>query len=68
MYEKYRRNLKDKENALNEPFAWGEERGLMLEEIDDTEFYEFLETFNQFISKMRANLLNDSKKTSENVS
>jgi hypothetical protein len=53
MYEKYRRRFEEKKGALGAvPFAWGEERGLVLEDIDETEFYEFLKTFNEFISKV----------------
>ena len=53
IYEKYRRRFEEKKGALGAvPFAWGEERGLVLEDIDETEFYEFLKTFNEFISKV----------------
>ncbi|MFH2112490.1 MAG: nucleotidyl transferase AbiEii/AbiGii toxin family protein [Candidatus Bathyarchaeota archaeon] len=53
LYEKYRRNLDARKAVLGaEPFTWGEERGLLLEEIDETEFYEFLESFNEFILKV----------------
>lgn len=53
MYEKYRRHFEEKRGAFGAvPFAWGEERGLVLEGIDETEFYEFLKTFNGFISKV----------------
>jgi hypothetical protein len=53
MYEKYRRHSEEKRGALGAvPFAWGEERDLVLENIDETEFYKFLKTFNEFISKV----------------
>jgi predicted nucleotidyltransferase component of viral defense system len=50
LYEKYRRNLREKKAVLGaEPFTWGEERELVLEDIDEVEFYEFVEVFNEFI-------------------
>jgi predicted nucleotidyltransferase component of viral defense system len=53
MYEKYRRHFEAKRDALVAvPFAWGEERGLVLEGIDEAEFYGFLETFRGFMSKV----------------
>lgn len=53
MYEKYRHHFEKKKSALGAfPFAWGEERSLVLESIDEAKFYEFLKEFNEFISKV----------------
>lgn len=53
LYEKYRRNLNARKAVLGaEPFTWGEEHRLLLEEIDETEFYEFLESFYEFMLKV----------------
>jgi len=53
LYEKYRRNLDARKALLGvEPFTWGEERGILLEEIDEAEFYLFLEQFNGFMLKL----------------
>jgi hypothetical protein len=57
MYEKYRRNFEEKRGVLGAvPFAWGEERSLVLEGIDEVEFYGFLETFSGFMISLQGNL------------
>lgn len=53
LYKKYRRNLDARRALLGvEPFTWGEERELLLEEIDEADFYGFVESFNGFMLKM----------------
>ena len=52
-YEKYRENFKAKKSILiSEPFRWGEERGLLLQTIDEKEFFKFLESFRTFLKKV----------------
>ncbi|HIH95972.1 MAG TPA: nucleotidyl transferase AbiEii/AbiGii toxin family protein [Thermoplasmata archaeon] len=47
MYEKYRKNLEEKIYLLDsgDVFEWGREKNLLLQEINETEFYNFMETF-----------------------
>lgn len=51
-YEKYRKNLAKKAMFLDEPFLWGEEKGILLKEIDDKDFSDFLEKFGLFLKKV----------------
>jgi hypothetical protein len=51
-YEKYRENFVKKAILFDEPFMWGEEKGLLLKEIDEKEFSEFLEKFRLFLKKI----------------
>ena len=52
-YEKYRKNLEAKKDiVVSRPFRWGEERGLLLQEIEEKEFFEFLENFRPFLKKV----------------
>ena len=44
LYERYRQNLEEKKHTiLSTPFNWGEEKGLLLKEIDEKDFYKFIE-------------------------
>ena len=53
LYEKYRRNIAEKRNVLGrEGFAWGEEKELLLIEIDTEEFYDFLDRFFPFLNRI----------------
>ena len=53
LYEKYRKNLEAKKDILtSQPFRWGEERGLLLQTIDEEEFFKFLESFRTFLKKV----------------
>jgi predicted nucleotidyltransferase component of viral defense system len=54
LYEKYRRNLAEKkETVISEKASrWGEEKGLLLQKIDEQEFYKFIEDFNLFLKKV----------------
>ncbi len=51
LYAKYRNNLNEKKKLLKtkELFAWGHEKGLLLTDIDEKEFYTFLEKFAGFL-------------------
>ncbi len=44
LYERYRQNLEEKQQSiLSTPFNWGEEKGLLLKEIDEGDFYKFVD-------------------------
>ncbi len=51
LYQKYRENFDDKMNLLESEslFEWGGERELLLQEIDEREFYGFVEEFTDFL-------------------
>ena len=53
LYERYRKNLEEKKTiVLSAPFTWGEEKGLLLKDIDEKEFYKFLEKLKMFLKKV----------------
>jgi predicted nucleotidyltransferase component of viral defense system len=54
LYAKYRENFKEKKKLLSskEAFRWGEEKGLLLIEIDEKRFYKFLRKFIRFMQKV----------------
>jgi len=53
LYERYRQNLKEKKQTiLSTPFNWGEEKGLLLKEIDEKDFYKFIEKLKVFLKKV----------------
>jgi len=53
LYEKYRKNLEAKKDMLtSQPFRWGEEKGLLLQEIDEKELFGFLERSRPFLKKI----------------
>lgn len=37
---------------MSAPFTWGEEKGLLLKDIDEKEFYKFLEKLKTFLKKV----------------
>ncbi len=51
LYEKYRKNLADKKNAIvsAQTFRWGEEKSLLLQDIHEEGFYRFLKDLNAFL-------------------
>ena len=51
LYEKYRKNLEKKRKLIEDKkiFGWGEEKELLIEEINQKEFYEFLQEFMEFL-------------------
>ena len=62
LYERYRKNLKEKKQTiLSTPFNWGEEKGLLLKEIDEKDFYKFVDRLKAFLQKVMDNLPNYGK-------
>lgn len=50
IYQKYQENFEAKKAVLaSETFRWGEEKRLLLQEIDEEEFNKFLNRFQQFL-------------------
>ncbi len=51
LYAKYRNNFNEKKKLLKtkDIFVWGHEKGLLLTEIDEKDFYAFLESFVRFL-------------------
>ena len=37
---------------MSTPFNWGEEKGLLLKEIDEKDFYKFIEKLRVFLKKV----------------
>jgi len=54
LYNKYRINLKQKVSLMQSGklFEWGEERELLLAEIDEKDFYVFLKKFEPFLKRV----------------
>jgi predicted nucleotidyltransferase component of viral defense system len=53
LYARYRKNLEEKKlTILSVPFNWGEEKGLLLKEIDEKDFYKFIENLKAFLKKV----------------
>ncbi len=53
LYARYRQNLEDKRSImLSTPFSWGEEKGLLLKEINEKDFYNFIEKARLFLMKV----------------
>lgn len=53
LYARYRKNLEEKKDiVMSAPFAWGEEKELLLKDIDDKDFYKFLEKLKAFLKKV----------------
>ena len=53
LYEKYRRNIVNKRDVLRrEGFRWGDEKDLLLIEINTKEFYDFLDGFFPFLTRI----------------
>ena len=53
LYAKYRKNLAAKRDIVTSgTLTWGEERGLLLQEIDDKEFFRFLGDLRVFLKKV----------------
>jgi predicted nucleotidyltransferase component of viral defense system len=52
LYERYRKNIEEKKTIVTStPFTWGEEKALLLKDIDEKEFYKFLEQLKTFLKK-----------------
>jgi len=53
LYKKYRENLEAKKDLVtSQPFRWGEEKGLLLQQIDEKEFFKFLEKLKPFLKRV----------------
>ena len=53
LYARYRENLEEKKpTIMSSPFNWGEEKGLLLKEIDEKDFYKFVEKLRAFLKKV----------------
>ncbi len=53
IYQKYKENFEAKKAVFAlEPFRWGEEKRLLLQEIDGKEFDKFLGNFQPFLKKV----------------
>lgn len=37
---------------MSTPFNWGEEKGLLLREIDEKDFYKFVEKMKAFLKRI----------------
>lgn len=57
LYKRYRQNLEEKKQTLlSTPFNWGEEKGLLLKEIDEKDFYKFIDRLKALLKKIIDNL------------
>lgn len=58
LYAKYRKHLKQKVALLNSGklFDWGAEKEFLLSDIDEGDFYKFLDGFETFLKKIVGNL------------
>lgn len=54
LYNKYRENLKTKTTLLESEkfFDWGQEKDLLLQKLEDKDFYAFLKKLNEFLRKI----------------
>jgi predicted nucleotidyltransferase component of viral defense system len=59
MYSKYKNNIGEKRRLLEsgEIFSWGDERSLLLAEINEKDFYAFLGGFTALLEKIAANCM-----------
>ena len=57
LYVRYQQNLETKKvTFLSALFSWGDEKELLLKEIDEKEFYHFIENLRGFLKKVVNNL------------
>ncbi|NOJ27040.1 MAG: hypothetical protein DA330_03400 [Nitrososphaera sp.] len=58
LYEKYRDNLEEKKKLLSKGgmFRWGDEKGLVLTELDDDEFDRFVLELEKYLKELVAKL------------
>ena len=53
IYQKYKENFEIKKAVVSsEPFRWGEEKRLLLQEMDGEDFGKFLDSFQPFLKKV----------------
>jgi len=52
-YTKYRKSFEAKKELLtSQPFKWGEEKDLLLQQIDEKDFFKFLQKLNPFLDSI----------------
>ncbi len=58
LYAKYRNNFNEKKKLLKtkDIFAWGREKGLLITDIVEKEFYAFLDEFIKFLQDITGNI------------
>lgn len=58
LYDRYRRNFSEKMKLLESGgfFEWGEERGLLISELNEEEFYDFVGKFQGFLKRVGAKI------------
>jgi predicted nucleotidyltransferase component of viral defense system len=62
LYARYRENLGEKKSTiLSTPFNWGDEKGLLLKEIDEKDLYNFIEKLKAFLKKVIESLTEKEK-------
>lgn len=62
LYARYRENLEEKKvTILSAPFTWGEEKGLLLKEVDEKEFYKYFENLTVFLKRVIEDLSEKEK-------
>jgi len=63
LYARFRQNFKDKAALLasGEIFGWGEERELMLAEVNEEEFYKFIREFTESLKRLTIKCANTAK-------
>ncbi|TRZ54163.1 nucleotidyl transferase AbiEii/AbiGii toxin family protein [archaeon] len=59
LYAKYKNNFNEKRKLLKtkDVFAWGHEKGLLLEDMDEKDFYAFLGSFLEFLRDISENVM-----------
>ncbi|MGD0645310.1 MAG: nucleotidyl transferase AbiEii/AbiGii toxin family protein [Candidatus Bathyarchaeia archaeon] len=64
LYARYRENLEEKKpTIMSTSFNWGEEKGLLLKEIDEKDFYKFVEKLRVYLKEV-INGLPETEKSS----
>lgn len=57
LYARYRQNFEEKKQTiLSLQFYWGEEKGLLLKDIDEKDFYKFIKRLKVFLKRVMDNL------------
>jgi len=62
LYEKYRENFEKKKGLVTAlPFRWGEEKELLLQPIDEKDFFKFLEKLKQALKRIIEKIAEETK-------
>ncbi|MFQ5814926.1 MAG: hypothetical protein ACE5G7_00325, partial [Candidatus Hydrothermarchaeaceae archaeon] len=58
LYQRFRKNFSEKMKLLEsgEFFGWGEEKALLISELDEEEFYKFVAEFQKFLKEIGAKI------------